>query len=156
MFLFVSIKTIAQNSPVHDTTAKPAITIIGKPDGEKAEMKIGKDGGSISSSDGKAELIIPEGSVTKKTTFSIILLLILFQMVMAKPIVWSHRVYNLKNRCNLFFIMMKKNLKIVCNCLWALPCRIIKVNGTGLKFRVGHCSKNDHRKHQPLQQLVEF
>ncbi len=34
-------------------------------------MKIGKDGGSITSSDGKIRLIIPPGAVSKKTTFSI-------------------------------------------------------------------------------------
>ena len=34
-------------------------------------MKIGKEGGSLTSSDGKIRLIIPEGAVSKKTTFSI-------------------------------------------------------------------------------------
>jgi hypothetical protein len=70
-FLFASVTASAQNNPVEDTTAKPAITAIGKPDGAKTEMKIGKDGGSITSSDGKTQLIIPEGAVSKKTTFSI-------------------------------------------------------------------------------------
>ena len=54
-----------------DTLLKAAITTIGKPDGAQTEIKIGIDGGSLVSSDGKAELIIPEGSVTKKTSFSI-------------------------------------------------------------------------------------
>ena len=54
-----------------DTLLKAAITTVGKPDGAQTEMKIGIDGGSLVSSDGKAELIIPEGSVTKKTSFSI-------------------------------------------------------------------------------------
>ncbi len=71
ILLFISITTSAQNNAVEDTTAKPAITAIGKPDGEKAEMKIGKEGGSFTSSDGKIRLIIPEGTVSKKTTFSI-------------------------------------------------------------------------------------
>src|SRR6185436_19452022 len=44
---------------------------IGKPNGEKAEMKIGKEGGSFTSSDGKMRLKVPEGAVSKKTTFSI-------------------------------------------------------------------------------------
>ncbi len=34
-------------------------------------MKIGKEGGSFNSSDGKITLIIPQGAVSKKTTFSI-------------------------------------------------------------------------------------
>ena len=67
----LSVTVSAQNIPAEDTTAKPAITAIGKPDGEKAEMKIDKDGGSFTSSDGKIRLIIPEGAVSKKTTFSI-------------------------------------------------------------------------------------
>lgn len=71
IFLFISVNVSAQNKSVEDTTAKPAITAIGKPDGEKTEMKIGKEGGSFTSSDGKIRLIIPEGTVTKKTTFSI-------------------------------------------------------------------------------------
>jgi hypothetical protein len=70
-FLFASITVSAQNNAVEDTTAKPAITEIGKPDGEKNEMKIGKEGGTLTSSDGKVSLIIPEGTVSKKTTFSI-------------------------------------------------------------------------------------
>src|SRR5437016_5972938 len=52
VLLFISITTSAQNNAVEDTTAKPAITAIGKPDGETAEMKIGKEGGSFTSSDG--------------------------------------------------------------------------------------------------------
>ena len=71
IFLFVSVTVSAQNNAVEDTTAKPAITAIGKPDGEKTEMKIGKEGGSFVSSDGKVRLIIPEEAVSKKTTFSI-------------------------------------------------------------------------------------
>ena len=71
IFLFAAVTVSAQNIPDDDTTAKPAITAIGKPDGKKAEMKIGKDGDSFSSSDGKVKLIIPEGAVSKKTTFSI-------------------------------------------------------------------------------------
>jgi hypothetical protein len=69
--LLVSITAPAQNNTAEDTTAEPAITEIGKPDGEKSEMKIGKEGGSITSSDGKMRLIVPEGAVSKKTTFSI-------------------------------------------------------------------------------------
>jgi hypothetical protein len=52
-FLLFSIIVSAQNVAKEDTVAKPAITAIGKPDGEKTEMKI--------------RLIIPEGAVSKKT-----------------------------------------------------------------------------------------
>lgn len=71
LFLF-SLIASAQNKVAEDTTAKPAITAIGKADGLKTEMKIGKVGGRFASSDRKVELIIPEGAVTKKTTFSIL------------------------------------------------------------------------------------
>ena len=71
IFLFFSARMAAQNNKMQDTAATSAITAIGKPDGEKAEMKIGKDGGNITSSDGKVELIIPEGAISKKTIFSI-------------------------------------------------------------------------------------
>jgi hypothetical protein len=70
-FLLVAVNASAQNDVAEDTTAKPAITAIGKPDGKLKEMKIGKDGGSLSSSDRKITLIIPEGAVSKKTIFSI-------------------------------------------------------------------------------------
>jgi hypothetical protein len=70
--LLFSIIASAQNEIAEDTTAKPAITAIGKADGQKAEMKIGKPGGRFTSSDRKVELIIPEGAVSKKTTFSIL------------------------------------------------------------------------------------
>jgi hypothetical protein len=70
-FLFIAATVSAQNTPPEDTTGKPAITGIGKPDGEKTEMKIGKEGGSFASADGKVKLIIPEGAVSKNTTFSI-------------------------------------------------------------------------------------
>lgn len=72
ILLLFSIIAAAQDELAEDTTAKPAITAIGKPDGLKAEMKIGKDGGRFASSDGKVELIIPGGAVSKKTTFTIL------------------------------------------------------------------------------------
>lgn len=71
IFLFVSATMAAQNNKMQDTAATPAITAIGKPDGEIAEIKIGKEGGSLTSSDGKIELTIPEGAISKKTNFSI-------------------------------------------------------------------------------------
>lgn len=71
IFLLISAIVSAQNNAVEDTTAKPAITEIGKPDGENTKMKIGKKGGSLTSSDGKVRLIIPAGAVSKNTTFNI-------------------------------------------------------------------------------------
>src|SRR3979411_2242382 len=70
-FFIVSVNISAQNNGVGDTATKPAITETGKPDGEKTEMKIGKEGGSFTSSDGKIRLIIPGGVFSKKTSFSI-------------------------------------------------------------------------------------
>jgi hypothetical protein len=70
-FLFISVNGLAQSDAAEDTITKPAITAIGKPDGEKIEIKIGKDGGSFISSDGKIELKIPEGAISKKIIFSI-------------------------------------------------------------------------------------
>jgi hypothetical protein len=69
--LFGCIAAAAQNKIAEDTVDKPVITPAGKPGGKITAMKIGKDGGSITSSDGKATLIIPEGAVSKKTIFSI-------------------------------------------------------------------------------------
>jgi hypothetical protein len=66
LFLLLSINATAQTDAVEDTTAKPAITGFGKDDGNKTELKIGKDGGSISSSDGVVTLIFPEDALSKK------------------------------------------------------------------------------------------
>lgn len=71
LFLLTSLTALAQNEVAEDTTAKPAITEKGKPDGEKTEMKMGKEGGTLASSDGKLELIIPSGALAKKTNISI-------------------------------------------------------------------------------------
>jgi len=71
LFLFVSATVSAQNNAAENTAVKPVVTTKGEPDGGKTEMKIGKEGGSFTSSDGKIRLIIPEGAVSKKTMFSI-------------------------------------------------------------------------------------
>ena len=71
VLLFGAVNATAQNITVADTVIRFGITEKGKPDGLKAEVKIGKEGGIIQSSDGKVELIFPEGAVTKKTTVSI-------------------------------------------------------------------------------------
>jgi hypothetical protein len=70
-FLLISVGAFAQDDAVLDTARHPAITEIGKPDGKIAEMKMNKDGGTLVSGDGKLELIIPSGALSKKTTISI-------------------------------------------------------------------------------------
>lgn len=69
--LFISANSSAQNISVTDSIIKFGITEKGKPNGEKSEIKIDKNGGSIESSDGKVELIFPVGAVTKKMKVSI-------------------------------------------------------------------------------------
>jgi hypothetical protein len=71
ILLLFSIMVSAQNDPVKDTTAQPAITKAGKPNGKIAEKKMNKDGGTLVSTDGSLELIIPPGALSKKTTISI-------------------------------------------------------------------------------------
>ena len=71
ILLFISMATSAHNNTIEDTIGKAVITAIGKPDGEKAEMKIGKEGGRLISADKKIELVFPEGAITTKTTISI-------------------------------------------------------------------------------------
>ena len=53
--LLFSIVSFAQNEAVEDTTAHPAITKAGKPNGKIAEMKMSKDGGTLVSVDGNLE-----------------------------------------------------------------------------------------------------
>jgi hypothetical protein len=69
ILLTVSINVAAQNDTAKTTT--PVITAVGKPDGKKTLAQITKDGGSLRSSDGMAELIFPSGAVSKKTGISI-------------------------------------------------------------------------------------
>jgi hypothetical protein len=69
--LFFSLASSAQSIAVTDTVIRFGVTQKGKPNGEKTENKITKEGGSLQSSDGKVELIFPAGAVTKKTTISI-------------------------------------------------------------------------------------
>ena len=63
ILFFVSATVSAQNDAAEDTAATPVITAVGKPQGRKTEIKINKDGGSLKSSDGMAELIFPAGAV---------------------------------------------------------------------------------------------
>lgn len=71
ILFLTSINASAQKEALEDTIAKPLITAVGKPEGKKKEIKITKDGGSLRSSDGMLELIIPAGAVSKKTDISI-------------------------------------------------------------------------------------
>lgn len=54
-----------------DIKYAPTLTGIGKPTGERIAQKIGKDGGKLFSTDGRMELVIPEGAVSSKTNISI-------------------------------------------------------------------------------------
>ena len=47
ILLFVSVNASAQNIAVTDTVIRFGVTEKGKPDGEKAENEISKDGGSL-------------------------------------------------------------------------------------------------------------
>jgi len=71
VLLFISANVSAQNEVAEDTATTPVITAVGEPNGKKTETKITKDGGSLKSSDGMAELIFPAGAVSKKTDISI-------------------------------------------------------------------------------------
>ncbi len=71
ILLFISATGSAQDNAAEDTVARPAISEIGKSDGKRTEIKINKEEGSLKSSDGMVELIIPAGAVAKKTVISI-------------------------------------------------------------------------------------
>jgi hypothetical protein len=71
IFLLTSAGALAQNDLLKDTVVQPIITELGKPDGAKVEMQIGKDGGSLKSSDGKVELIFPAGALKENTNIVI-------------------------------------------------------------------------------------
>jgi hypothetical protein len=71
LILICEMTASAQDHSNAEGAPKVAITDKGKPDGEKSEMKIGKEGGSFTSSDGKIRLIFPEGALSKKTNISI-------------------------------------------------------------------------------------
>jgi hypothetical protein len=62
---------IAQTDTAGFIVTPHIATPIGKPTGESVSVKMNKEGGSIKSRDGRAELIIPEGALSAKTTISI-------------------------------------------------------------------------------------
>jgi hypothetical protein len=69
--LLFSVPALTQDKALENNAAGPVITAVGKPAGNKTEIKINKDVSSLRSSDGVVELIIPEGAVPKKTVISI-------------------------------------------------------------------------------------
>jgi hypothetical protein len=71
LFLWFSITAAAQSISTEDGAAAAVITKSGVPAGAKTEVKVTKDGGRLKSSDGKIELLIPPGAVSKKTDISI-------------------------------------------------------------------------------------
>ena len=71
-FLFISSITNGQNDQrTKDSLALNAPTEIGTPDGELVSKKIGKDGGTLISSDNKITLIFPPGAIAAETLISI-------------------------------------------------------------------------------------
>ena len=68
---FLASLTVSAQNNAEDTIARPAITAIGKPDGEKNSIIIDKEGSRLISADKKIELVFPEGAITTKTTISI-------------------------------------------------------------------------------------
>ncbi|MEO5562248.1 MAG: hypothetical protein ABIR18_02410, partial [Chitinophagaceae bacterium] len=72
--LLTNLKVFSQKNtvPVIDTSKAIYIaTAAGQPDGEKTEAKIGKDGGSLKSSDNRIELFFPAGALSANKTISI-------------------------------------------------------------------------------------
>jgi hypothetical protein len=149
--LLTSLFAFAQNEVAEDTIARPAITEAGKPDGTRNEMKIGKDGGTITSSDGQMVLVIPEGAVSKKTTFSI-------QPITNMVPNGNGQAYRLEPSG----IQFQKPVKLIFHYTpeesadsAQLLMGIAMQDNTGQwfslkKFCIGYCYKNDDREYQSL------
>ncbi|MEO7292603.1 MAG: hypothetical protein ABIW34_05845, partial [Ginsengibacter sp.] len=74
LFITASMATFAQEDPVSEKEVAKfffTATAKGNPDGVKTEKIIGKDGGTLSSSDGKVEIIIPAAVLLQNTNISI-------------------------------------------------------------------------------------
>jgi hypothetical protein len=71
ILFLTGVTATAQNIVITDTLLHFGVTEKGSPVGERSENQIDKKGGNIQSSDGKVELIFPEGALSKKTTVSI-------------------------------------------------------------------------------------
>jgi hypothetical protein len=59
------------NGPVAPVPDKPTLTGVGTPVGDLVSKTIGKEGGSIISTDGNAELVFPAGALTAPVNISI-------------------------------------------------------------------------------------
>lgn len=66
-FLYLHLATVAQSDSLTIKYLRmDSATAIGKPTGEQVSQEIGKDGGTISSDDGRIELIFPADALNKK------------------------------------------------------------------------------------------
>ncbi|HTD93346.1 MAG TPA: hypothetical protein VK644_06030 [Chitinophagaceae bacterium] len=70
-FALLPLLVSAQQISVSDSITRFGITEKGIPAGEMANSRIGEEGSTLLSSDGKVELIFPAGAVQKKTVISI-------------------------------------------------------------------------------------
>src|SRR3954470_13563933 len=71
-FIFSSICTNAQVDSLQKRISEsPDSTGFGVPDGKVAAKEIGPSGGTISSDDGRVELIFPPGALTASTSITI-------------------------------------------------------------------------------------
>src|ERR1700733_6919046 len=73
IFLFAACKKTIDSltNQLQTVTQQPATTSIGSATGNAVSKTIGSSGGSITSEDGKLELIVPAGAVNSDTVFSI-------------------------------------------------------------------------------------
>src|SRR5690349_1857281 len=75
IFCFCCLRVIICNAQSGNITVKQfhldSITSKGKPTGEKISMEIDKEGGKLFSEDGRIELQLPEGALSKKKKISI-------------------------------------------------------------------------------------
>jgi hypothetical protein len=71
LLILTPIVSVAQTDTTGLVITPHLATPVGKPSGEAVTVKMGKEGGTIASGDGRVELIIPEGALSSKTTISI-------------------------------------------------------------------------------------
>ena len=70
LYLHLTVSAQADNLTIR-YLRMDSVTALGKPTGEQVSQEIGKDGGTISSEDGRIELIFPEGALSKKKKIKI-------------------------------------------------------------------------------------
>lgn len=71
LFLWFSSTAVAQTEGAEDTAAAAVVTKPGRAAGAKKEVEMGKEGGHVTSFDGKVELLVPAGVLSKKTSIRI-------------------------------------------------------------------------------------